>query len=188
MSLILTPTLIPINPPRHTLLVHTDGKLQLFLRLRKWTKVYLIVVGIVHEHLGSYLERYNSQGKREGLIADRDIAEIADLCIVLIVVWRNSNWSNFKDSMLETARVCDYCKEFLKSFPPFDVLLSDILVDRMPNSVLTTMSVRSLREYIDAYGIAKEMPFVEKSDMINAIADAEITERNEEVQPLYITH
>jgi hypothetical protein len=43
------------------------------------------------------------------------------------------------------------------------------------------MSVRSLREYIDAYGIAKDMPFVEKSDLINAILSANITERNEEV-------
>lgn len=79
------------------------------------------------------------------------------------------------------ARVCDYCKEFLKSLPPPGRFVSDILVDRMPNSVLTTMSVRSLREYIDAYGISKAMPFVEKSEMINAITDTEITEYNEEV-------
>jgi|SRR5271170_7304920 len=55
------------------------------------------------------------------------------------------------------------------------------VVDRMPSQILTTMSVRSLREYIEAYGIAKEMPFVEKSDLINAILSANITEHNEEV-------
>ena len=44
------------------------------------------------------------------------------------------------------------------------------------------MSVRSLREYIDAYGIANGMPFVEKSEMITAITDADITEHNEEVK------
>jgi hypothetical protein len=58
----------------------------------------------------------------------------------------------------------------------------------MPDSVLTTMSVRSLREYIVAYGIGNEMPFVEKSEMINAIADAEITEYNEQVQFQFVTN
>ena len=80
------------------------------------------------------------------------------------------------------ARVCDYCKEFLKSLAPLDNSLSYTLVDRMPFSILTTMSVRSLREYINAYGIAKGMPFVEKSEMITAITDAEITECNEQVK------
>jgi hypothetical protein len=61
--------------------------------------------------------------------------------------------------------------------------MSHILVDRMPSSILTTMSVRSLREYIDAYGIVKAMPFVEKSEMIKAITDTEITEYNERVPP-----
>ena len=55
------------------------------------------------------------------------------------------------------------------------------IVDRMPSQILTTMSVRSLREYIDAYGIAKDMPFVEKSDLIDTILSANITEHNEEV-------
>lgn len=55
-----------------------------------------------------------------------------------------------------------------------------IVVDRMPSQVLVTMSVRSLREYIEAYGLAKGMPFVEKTDLINTILDTEITEHNEE--------
>jgi len=56
-----------------------------------------------------------------------------------------------------------------------------MLVDRMPSQILMKMSVRSLREYIDAYGIAKERPFVEKSDLIDTILSADITDRNEEV-------
>lgn len=56
------------------------------------------------------------------------------------------------------------------------------VVDRMPAQVLITMSVRSLREYIEAYGIDKDMPFVEKTDLINAILTAQITEHNEEVR------
>lgn len=48
------------------------------------------------------------------------------------------------------------------------------------------MSVRSLREYIDAYGIAKEMPFVEKSDLINTILSADITDHNEEVSQVLL--
>lgn len=56
-----------------------------------------------------------------------------------------------------------------------------MVVDRMPSQVLITMSVRSLREYIEAYGIARGMPFVEKTDLINAILNAQITEHNEEV-------
>lgn len=55
------------------------------------------------------------------------------------------------------------------------------LVDRMPSQILTTMSVRSLREYIEAYGIAQGMPFVEKSDLITTILEANMTEHNEEV-------
>jgi hypothetical protein len=51
----------------------------------------------------------------------------------------------------------------------------------MPPQVLTTMSVRSLREYIEVYGIAKGMPFVEKTDLITTIVDADITNHNEEV-------
>src|SRR5271170_1546003 len=70
-------------------------------------------------------------------------------------------------------------KNFSRVHSP--VLFFLILVDRMPSQILTTMSVRSLREYIEAYGIAKEMPFVEKSDLINAILSANITEHNEEV-------
>jgi hypothetical protein len=58
------------------------------------------------------------------------------------------------------------------------------VVDRMPAQVLITMSVRSLREYIEAYGIDKDMPFVEKTDLINAILTAQITEHNEEVRSL----
>ena len=58
----------------------------------------------------------------------------------------------------------------------------------MPSQVLITMSVRSLREYIEAYGIAKEMPFVEKTDLINTILTAQITEHNEDVtSPLSFT-
>jgi hypothetical protein len=56
-----------------------------------------------------------------------------------------------------------------------------MVVDRMPSQVLVTMSVRSLREYIEVYGLAKGMPFVEKTDLINTILDTEITEHNEEV-------
>ena len=52
----------------------------------------------------------------------------------------------------------------------------------MPSQVLYSMSVRSLREYIDAYGISKNMPFVEKSDLVNLILDTEITQFNEEVE------
>ena len=55
-----------------------------------------------------------------------------------------------------------------------------IVVDRMPFQILTTMSVRSLREYIEAYGLSQGMPFVEKTDLINTILEAEITEYNEE--------
>lgn len=43
------------------------------------------------------------------------------------------------------------------------------------------MSVRSLREYIEAYGISKGVPFVEKSDLVNTILEANITEYNEQV-------
>ena len=71
-------------------------------------------------------------------------------------------------------------KNFSRVHSP--VLFFLILVDRMPSQILTTMSVRSLREYIDAYGIAKEMPFVEKSDLIDTILSANITEYNEEVR------
>ena len=56
-----------------------------------------------------------------------------------------------------------------------------IEVDRMPLQVLNTMSVRQLREYIEAYGLSKEMPFVEKSELISAILQADITEYNEKV-------
>ena len=80
-----------------------------------------------------------------------------------------------------SARVCDYCKEFLKSLSTFLMIIILTLVDRMPSQILMTMSVRSLREYIEAYGLGKGMPFLEKSDLINAIADADITEHNEEV-------
>jgi len=51
----------------------------------------------------------------------------------------------------------------------------------MPLQVLNTMSVRQLREYIEAYGLSKEMPFVEKSELISAILQADITEYNEKV-------
>jgi hypothetical protein len=51
----------------------------------------------------------------------------------------------------------------------------------MPRQTLTTMSVPSLLNYINAYGITKERPFVEKSDLINTILEANITEYNEEV-------
>jgi hypothetical protein len=45
------------------------------------------------------------------------------------------------------------------------------------------MSVRALREYIEAYGLSKGLPFVEKADLVNTILDAEITEFSEEVSP-----
>ena len=51
----------------------------------------------------------------------------------------------------------------------------------MPMQTLTSVSVRSLREYIEVYGIARGMPFLEKSDLIKTILEAEITEFNEEV-------
>jgi hypothetical protein len=58
-----------------------------------------------------------------------------------------------------------------------------IAVDRMPSQVLYTKSVRPLREYITAYGLAKDMPAVEKTDLVNTILNAEVTEYNEEVLP-----
>jgi hypothetical protein len=62
----------------------------------------------------------------------------------------------------------------------FTVLMS---VDRMPSQVLYTISVRPLREYITAYGLAKDMPAVEKTDLVDTILNAEVTEYNEEVLP-----
>jgi hypothetical protein len=56
-----------------------------------------------------------------------------------------------------------------------------IVVDRMSRQVLDTMAVRQLLEYIDAYGIAKDMPPVEKADVINAILETDLTDYNEEV-------
>jgi len=56
-----------------------------------------------------------------------------------------------------------------------------IEVDRMPLQVLNNMSVRQLREYIEAYGLSKGMPFVEKSELISTILLADITEHNEKV-------
>jgi hypothetical protein len=111
----------------------------------------------------------------------RDIARIADLCIVPIVVQRNSNCLNFKESTLEMPEFVIIARNSLKVFIYY-FTTSLILVDRMPSQILTTMSVRSLREYIEAYGIAKAMPFVEKSDLITTILDANMTEFNEEVR------
>jgi hypothetical protein len=93
----------------------------------------------------------------------------------------------FQGADSRDVRVCDYCKEFLKSISPFGVVmlwcgkLIVCVVDRMPMPTLTSVSVRSLREYIEAYGISREMPFLEKSDLIKTILEAEITEYNEEV-------
>ena len=52
----------------------------------------------------------------------------------------------------------------------------------MPPQVLYKSSVRSLREYIDAYGLSKGMHYVEKTDLVNTILNAEITEFSEEVE------
>jgi hypothetical protein len=51
----------------------------------------------------------------------------------------------------------------------------------MPMPTLMSVSVRSLREYIEAYGISRELPFLEKSDLIKTILEAEMTPYNEEV-------
>ena len=56
-----------------------------------------------------------------------------------------------------------------------------MVVDRMPYQVLDTKSVRELLEYIHAYGIAWDIPFVEKSDLIKTILETDLTECNEEV-------
>ena len=45
-----------------------------------------------------------------------------------------------------------------------------------------SVSIRELREYIEAYGIRREMPFLEKSDLIKTILETEITEYNEKVR------
>jgi len=52
----------------------------------------------------------------------------------------------------------------------------------MPEQILRKMPVRALHEYIEAYGIAKDMPPVEKSDLISTILEAELTEYSEEVR------
>ena len=51
----------------------------------------------------------------------------------------------------------------------------------MPPQTLATIPVRSLLEYIDAYGISKDIPLLEKSDLVNTILEANITEYHEEV-------
>lgn len=66
-------------------------------------------------------------------------------------------------------RVCHVCRFILTG------------VDRMPEQVLRGVPVRALHEYIEAYGIAKDMPFVEKTDLIKTIVNAELTENSEEV-------
>jgi hypothetical protein len=51
----------------------------------------------------------------------------------------------------------------------------------MPMQILRSFSVRSLREYIEAYGLAGGMPFLEKPELIKTIVETEITEYHEEV-------
>jgi hypothetical protein len=109
----------------------------------------------------------------------RNTVQTVDLCTVLIVVPKSSNWSNFRDTIVVMLKSVIIARSFLKVRILLMVL---IVVDRMPSQVLVTMSVRSLREYIEAYGLAKGMPFVEKTDLINTILDTEITEHNEEVE------
>ena len=62
-----------------------------------------------------------------------------------------------------------------------------MVVDRMAEDVLRKVPVRALHEYIEAYGIAKDMPPVEKSDLIKAIVEAELTENSEEVSKRIVT-
>lgn len=105
--------------------------------------------------------------------------EIVGLCTVPIVVPKKSSWSNFRDSSPEMSKSAIIARNF--SRVSLAMRLKLIVVDRMPSQVLITMSVRSLREYIEAYGIARSIPFVEKTDLINTILNAQITEHNEEV-------
>ena len=105
--------------------------------------------------------------------------EIVGLCIAPIVVMKKSSWSNFRGTIPEMSKSVIIARNF--SRVSLVMRLTLMVVDRMPSQVLITMSVRSLREYIEAYGIARGAPFVEKTDLINAILNAQITEHNEEV-------
>jgi len=45
-----------------------------------------------------------------------------------------------------------------------------------------SVSIRELREYIEAYGIQRQMPYLEKSELIKTILETEITEYHEQVR------
>lgn len=126
-----------------------------------------------------FLSRKVSSSISHSPLTDRDIVGTVALYIVLIVVPKSSGWSSFRDTFREMSRSVTIARNSSKVSLPMECNLK--VVDRMPAQVLITMSVRSLREYIEAYGIDKDMPFVEKTDLINAILSAQITEHNEEV-------
>lgn len=93
-------------------LVLTNG-LFLFLLRQRWTKIYLIAVEIAPAHSDLCLERY-SHIKWADLQYQRHCANCgfvycSDCCEAKFKLLK------FEGSDFRDVRVCDYCKEFLKS-------------------------------------------------------------------------